>query len=180
MKPIAISAGHFPDRKGAFNQNHKLWEFHVCYELALDIAAKLDDQGIPILLVPTGPLVQKIAFINKNNPLCAVEIHLNSFYKVASGTECLYYPSDEKGRILATYLQTSLVNNLHLRDRGIVARKNLAFLAKVNCPRIITESLFLNNDEEVQQYLLTTQGKERIIQGHAEGIAAYYGRNATI
>ena len=149
MKSIAISAGHLPDAKGAYNKTYQLWEHHLCYELALDVAAALYDEGIPVLFVPTGTLTQKIAHINKHNPLCAVEIHLNSWTQVASGTECLYYPRSERGKKLATYLQGYLVDRLGLRNRGVIARKNLVFLSRTNCPAVITESLFLNNDEDL-------------------------------
>lgn len=175
-KPIAISAGHYPEKQGAYNSTYELQEHTVCYELATGVYEALTDLSIPTIFVPTGTLSKKIAFINSKAPLCAVEIHLNSFVSVANGTECLYYYRSNHGEQLARYCQAALVGKLGLRDRGLVARKNLVFLSKTMCPSVITESLFLNNDTEVSEFLLSNDGKQLIIEAHVMALKEYYNR----
>lgn len=173
-KPIAISAGHYPEAKGAHNKTYNLWEHDVCYEFALGVIADLEEADIPTVLVPSETLTKKIAYINKRDCLCAVEIHLNSFTQVASGTECLFYPRSSLGKVLAVYCQQALVYNLNLRDRGVVARDRLTFLSRTRCPSVITESLFLNNDLEVSQCLMNQDGRDLIVDAHVKAIKQYY------
>ena len=179
MKPIAISAGHLPDSKGAFNKTFKIYEHPIVYELALDVTAALDDFGVDVLFVPTGTLSQKIAFINKSDCLCVVEIHLNSAPAVASGTECLYWFNSVRSKHLAVLLQTALVDELGLRDRGLkeISRRKQRggfFLRDTNCPAVITESLFLNNDQDVEDWIIPQTGRDRIVKAHAYGLKWYY------
>ena len=174
MKPIAISAGHYPEAKGAYNKTHNLWEYDICTNIASIVAIELQELNIPIVFVPTGALTKKIAFINKSDCLCAIEIHLNSASVIGSGTECLYYPRSERGKTLAQFCQTALVFNLSLRDRGLVARERLAFLSRTTCPSVITEALFLNNNVEVESYLLDDHGIKLIVNAHVKALQQYY------
>jgi N-acetylmuramoyl-L-alanine amidase len=173
-KPIAVSAGHYLEAKGAYNKTYNLYEHDLCWEFALSVLTYLEEADIPTVLVPRGTLTKKIAYINKNSCLCAVEIHLNSVSFNATGAECLYYPRSELGKNLATYCQTAIVNSLHIRDRGIVARDRLVFLSRTNCPAIITESLFLSNDDEVEQYLMHQDGRDMIVDAHVMALKQYY------
>lgn len=183
MKPIAISAGHLPDPrlKGAHNKTHNLHEHNIVYELAIDTVKALDDLGVEVLFVPTGTLSQKIAFINKSNCLCVVEIHLNSedVPQIVSGTECLYWFNSKASKQLAILLQTALVDELRLRDRGlkeITRRKQDGgyFLRETNCPAVITESLFLNNDQDVGDWIIPQTGRDRIVKAHAYALKEYW------
>jgi N-acetylmuramoyl-L-alanine amidase len=176
VKSVAISAGHYPQAKGAYNKTYGLHEHDLCYGFALNIVALLKDLDIPTLLVPTGTLSKKVTFINKNNCLFAVEVHLNSAKFVATGTECLFYSRSELGKVLAQTLQVELVDALKLRNRGVVPRKKLTFLSRTVCPAVLTESLFLNNDEEVELYLLNQSGKDKIVNAHVKAIKDYYER----
>lgn len=175
MSPrIVISAGHHPGAKGAWNKSHDLWEHDICMRIALKTLDVLKGWGRDAYMIPTGPLSAKIQRVNLSAPLFAVEIHLNSNEgEPGRGTECLYFPGSEDGRRLAEILQESLVSYLKLPDRGIKPARLKGFLRKTVCPAVITESLFLNNDDEVKRYILDPSGIEAIAMAHAWAMFLY-------
>lgn len=119
---IFISAGHFPQQPGA------VYEGFVEHDEAMIWARSIVELlGASAMLVPTGTLKQKVAFINPRctpGSICA-EIHFNDAVKwrdkngdgkvtpdelehVGEGAETLYCPGSEKGRALAAAVQDAI------------------------------------------------------------------------
>jgi len=171
---IALSAGHYPEAKGAYNETHHIAEHDVCVDIVEGVYRIFASLREHVLIVPAGPLRKKVEWINKENPDCVVEVHLNGASGDAHGTECLYYPGSLGGLMLATEIQARLVRALGLRDRGIKERHNLYLLKHTTMPAVITESLFLTNDDEVKSILLDPISLDGgLVQAHAHGIMAY-------
>jgi len=78
-----------------------------------------------------------------------LSVHNNAYNPSETGTETLYYPSDETGILtspaLAEIFQDQLVESLGSNDRGIKQRENLYVLRHTAMPAIITEVGFLTN-----------------------------------
>lgn len=52
--------------------------------------------------------------------------------------------------------------------------QNLAICRDTNCPAILTENFFQDNEEDVE-FLLSVEGKQAVVQIHIEGILKYLG-----
>ncbi len=151
---IAISAGHNPKAVGAKYSNFK--EYAENALISGFLINWLENSDHSAYIVPTGPLASKVDFINNLNCDCAIEIHLNM--GGGSGSETLYCPGSEKGKILANFVQDSLITDSFIKNRGIKegwyrmisppdpnAIKDY-FLKSTNCPAIISEPFFMDGD----------------------------------
>lgn len=165
---IFVSAGHYPSKPGA--SHGSFTEYDEAAVWANRIVEILDEA----VLVPTGFLRQKAAFINARAPSLAIEIHFNSFkvwrdanrdglmtddeiHAAGRGSETLYYPGSEKGKRFAEIVQTALAS-VFQPDRGIKEgwyRLNPDngpdfFLAKTSCPAVIVEPEFIHRKGIIQ------------------------------
>lgn len=52
--------------------------------------------------------------------------------------------------------------------------QNLAICRDTNCPAILTENFFQDNEEDVE-FLLSVEGKQTVVEIHIEGILKYLG-----
>lgn len=150
---IFISAGHHPAAPGA--RFGRFIEHDEACIWAEAIVEQLGENGI---LVPTGVLREKVAFINERilNGDIAVEVHFNaaknsSGENVGKGCETLYYPGSEAGKDLAELCQ-GILSEFFPPDRGTKegwyrmdpARGPDFFLAKTKCPAVIIEPEFVH------------------------------------
>ena len=167
---IFISGGHHPKAKGAafgtFNEYEEasLWVKRLSEIINKDY----------FIIVPTGGLRSKVAFINKKiqeypDPHIAIEIHFNSDPSHGGkGSETLYYPKSHYGHELANQIQDKLgiifepnrgtKEGWFGMDRpGIVDyagdiegdEKPDYFLRKTNCPALIIEPEFIHNQDKI-------------------------------
>jgi hypothetical protein len=155
---IYISAGHHPAAKGAefngFNEHDEATKW------VAEIVSHISELCI---VVPTGPLPGKIAFINSQpDAKLAFEIHFNSDEsKLSHGSETLYAPGSKAGRIYADMVQEDL-GGLFPPSRGIKEgwyRMILppdpravpdAFLSKTKPVALIVEPEFIYNRTTIE------------------------------
>jgi len=104
---ILLSAGHYPEKQGAC---HNGWCEHPVAVWWADITANLIRGQMPVDIVPTGRLSQKVRYINEQKDVALMcEIHFNSdVSKRQSGSETLYCPGSRKGKIAAEIVQAEL------------------------------------------------------------------------
>jgi N-acetylmuramoyl-L-alanine amidase len=161
---IAISAGHNVKAKGASYQG--VFEYDLTVKWRSLIVAAL---GRHALIVPTGGLVDKVAFINSHNCDAAIEVHFNASPSgKGSGCETLYSPGSIKGIRLAMHIQGELAE-LCAPSRGVKEgwyqqdrpnyvdypgdingdERQLYFLRATNCPAVIVEPLFINELDRI-------------------------------
>ena len=169
---VLLSAGHYPGARGA------CWPAagpgRVCeHELArswLGVVTLLVREQLPVVEVPTGPLEEKVAWMNAyrapegHRVALAAELHFNSNeQRRGSGAETLYYPGSKRGRAAAEAIQRELA--AVYRDRGVHEgwyradrpgrvdypgdvegdEKALAFMQGVPFPAVIVEPEFIFN-----------------------------------
>ena len=159
---IFISAGHYPSAPGA------KWDRFIEHDEAMiwatELVTELSELGKDSLLVPTGVLKDKVAFINERsiNGDIALEVHFNAARDsnnnpVGKGSETLYYPGSEKGKALAETVQAVLAD-CYPPSRGVKegwyrmdpAKGPDFFLAKTKCVSVIIEPEFVHRSGIIQ------------------------------
>lgn len=153
MTMIFLSAGHYPSKPGASFE--RFIEHDEAIIWVHKIEALCDEE---VVTVPTGVLKEKVAFINERvmDGDCAVEIHFNAARNaegqpIGRGSETLYYPGSEPGKVLAEKFQ-KVLGEIFPPDRGVKegwyrmdpSRGADFFLAKTKCPAIIIEPEFVH------------------------------------
>ncbi len=108
-----------------------------------------------------------------------VSVHANAYLdqNIARGTETLYNPNRESNKLLAQAIQTELVEELQLYDRGLRKRTDLAVLNGSQIPTALVEVAFLNHPEE--EVLLRAPGfQEAAARGIFNGIVRYFAEHS--
>ena len=82
----------------------------------------------------------RVAFIEKADPVLAVSIHQNSFSAGTKGAQVFYYTGSEEGKKLANIIQGSIRDAVG-DDNHRVEKANDSYymLRKVSCPLVIVE-----------------------------------------
>lgn len=164
---ILLSAGHYPLRPGA---NYKSFcEHDEAVRWVESIGRYLESEyGV----VPTGKLRQKVAFINRRDPICAIEVHFNSAIKlqdidgdgikdivnVGNGALSLYCPGSIKGKQLASLMQSAMETIFKRHWDGVMEgyyrmdKRNGVdfFLRRTSCPAVIIEPEFIHHKDLIQ------------------------------
>ena len=110
-----------------------------------------------------------------------VSIHTNA--GGGHGTETLYKSSG--GKTLAGFIQDGLLANLPYQSRGLKQRNDLHVLNNTNMYACLTESLFHDcttqsgkqgHPPSESEFLKSSDGQQKIAQGLASGVCAYFGK----
>lgn len=175
---VMLSAGHYPQARGACHPAtggpNAFCEYDVATEW-VNLIAMVIREVFPVVLVPTGPLEDKVKWMNhyqipdQHRVALAAEIHFNSNEKrQGSGCETLYYPGSKKGEAAAELIQAAM--SQIYRDRGIQEgwyrgdrpghidyvgdvegdEKHLAFLSPPRFPSVIIEPEFIFNQAVIE------------------------------
>ena len=168
-KRIALSAGHYPKRKGACHNN--FCEHSEAVRWVKELKDDLEARGLPVVVVKPGPLKKKVAQVNDAKAGAAIEVHFNACGGCnASGCETLYGPGSGRGKRLAEAVHTPLVVAMGVRNRGIKEgwwkmdrpgkidyagdkegdETPMYFLRATNCPALILEPEFIHNKGIIQ------------------------------
>ncbi len=157
---LFISAGHYPIAPGA------KWERFIEHDEAVLWADALHTAVNDSIMVPTGPLRDKVSFINHRilPGDIAIEIHFNAARDrhgdpIGRGCESLYYPGSDRGELLAWSCQNALAP-LFPPSRG--AREGWYrmdpnrgpdfFLSRTKCTAVIIEPEFVHRYELIQRF----------------------------
>ena len=178
---IFISVAHHPAAKGAAFVNAQGVELFNEYDESLIWSQNLHAVfGFDSVLVPTGKLKAKVAFINERatrNDL-ALEIHFNSAKNshgihVGRGCETLYCPCSVRGKLAAQIMQLHLATVMG-PDRGVAeawyqmnpAKGPDYFAAETKCPALIVEPEFVHRHDLIwdNRNLAVSMMSEAIMQ----------------
>ncbi len=119
----------------------------------------LTAQGVEVLLTRDGDYVpggvsevnadlgSRCRIANEQGADLFVSVHCNSASAAAHGTETYCYLFGGQGEQLAQAVQSALVKDLGLTDRGVKSA-NYYVLRKTNMPAILTELAFISNPIE--------------------------------
>jgi N-acetylmuramoyl-L-alanine amidase len=166
MKKCALVVGHKPSSAGACNQTYRICEYEFNSNLIDSIRTSLvdaidPDGGIEIIKVYRDTYRGLPFEINKLNPDFVVSFHCNAFNKKASGTETLYYRSSKRGEQIADIFQNNMVRALGLPNRGIKPKgsedRGGYLLRYTNAPAVLIEPIFIDNDNDFEQFTMKRQ-----------------------
>ena len=196
MKTIILGTAHLKSTPGKCSPDKRLFEYKYSRELVQEIRNKLQDLGYEVYIdIPeedlklsqNQELSRRVKYVNQFKNCIYVSIHVNgagdgSKWMNASGWECWTSKGKTKADILAECLYESAKKYLvgkkirtDLSDKDSDKEGNLYVLKNTNCPAVLTENFFQDNKEDVE-FLLSKEGKEKLINLHVEGIINYINR----
>lgn len=181
--------GHGLETPGKKSPDGKLKEAAYVREIGSMIVNKLGDFGFPThVLVPENhdvPLATRVSRVNslvRNNPenqYFLISLHVNAAgmgksWTKANGWSVFVSP---KASTYSKELAETLSSNA--QEQGLKVRReypklgywsrNFYILTKTLCPAVLTENLFMDNQEDCN-FLLSEEGKEKIMNLHVYSI----------
>lgn len=158
-----------------------IYEQEINLEIAKRLADKLRERGIDTLLLREDNdtslgLEERVAAAEKAEADIYISIHQN-FYdgadKSVSGLETWYWDGIEGSERLARLVHEGAVGKVEVQDRGLIEGNDLYVVRETSMPSCLIETGFLSNREE-REALLTADYQDRLAEGMAEGIYAYF------
>jgi len=181
---ICIDAGHGGTQPGAvgyFGTKEK----DITLQVALQLRDVLKNAGVEVVMTrdsdkdvrtakQSNELQARCDVANNSKADVFISIHCNaSNDSSAHGTETWYYPKDAKSKTLAQFIQTELVKQIGLKDRG-VKQGNYYVTRYTKMPAVLVELAFISNPEE--EVLLRNKAFQRkCAVGIANGILLFFG-----
>ncbi len=145
---VIIDAGHGGKDRGA------VWggvrESDLNLKVALRVEASLKSRGYPVTMIRRSDvfvdLRRRSQISNRYRNCIFISIHFNATsHTGVRGVETFYV--GKRGRVLAKTIQSHLVNNLKVRDRGYKF-KRFSVLNDTLCPAVLVECGFISNSYE--------------------------------
>ncbi|OIJ11715.1 hypothetical protein BKP37_14820 [Anaerobacillus alkalilacustris] len=176
-KIIVIDPGHGGNDPGAVAHGYR--EKDIVLKMSLFLKQKLEQAGAKVVMTRSSDvfvsLSNRTAVAKNANADIFLSIHTNSStFESAHGTETFWNRNYERhnSEKLASSLQSKLVQNLGLRDRG-VKEAGFEVIKYTQMPSVLIELGFLTNKAEAQK-LASSQFQEQAAQAILEGLLDYY------
>ena len=178
-KTVVIDAGHGGKDPGALGMDGKkivLKEKDVNLDIALRVYNKLKKEKVNVYMTRSTDefleLSESVEFANSKNADLLVSCHNNAAENTdLSGTMVMYaYDEPKDGHELSGYdvaktVQKHLVKATKAYDFGPRKNSALYVVRKANMPAIITESLFITNEDDLKKLM-----DEKYIENIADAI----------
>lgn len=180
---VLIDNGHgatTPGKRGnVLKDGRQLLEWSYTRLIARRVEARLTELGIPcVLIVPEDDDIVLTKRANRVNEICKHEpcimfsIHCNAANGNATGFEVW----TTNGKTNSDKLAQSFLDVFHdvFPDKKCRGHKenNWTILYKSNCPCVLTENFFMDNDEECE-WMLSEDGMQRITELHVRAVLNY-------
>lgn len=165
---ICLNAGHYPGvDPGAVGK--RSYEAEVAKHLTGLVAKYLEAAYCDVLFVQENDLEDIVGASNNWGADLFVSIHCNAANTKARGTETFHYYGSEKGYALAECIQMQLACSIDTFDRG-VKQAGFFVLKYSDCPAVLVETAFIDNEEDEELLLKYSDCFARAI---ARGITDY-------
>lgn len=197
MTKILIDNGHGNNTPGKRSPDGRLLEWKYTREIAKEVVKRLKSQGYDAeLIVPEDTdisLSQRIARVNEwCNKLGAsnvvfISIHVNaagngSWYNARGWSGWVAPNASAKSKDLAKILYSYAEKYGLQGNRAVSADKywvgNFTVIKNTKCPAVLTENMFQDNKEDVD-FLLSEEGKNKIVELHVNGLKDYVKKYGT-
>lgn len=178
-KTICLSAGHGAGDPGVVYQG--LQEDDLTRRITKRAVEMIRKHGVDCLEVPDNlTLVETIQWINNrtNQIDIAVEVHINSGVKEATGVEGWNYAGGpNESDLLSKFLADAVAAETGLKNRGVIDEsqnryKKLGFIHDTNPIAALIEVAFIQGD---YSYLSKDENITTIAKGVARGCLQYCG-----
>ena len=196
---ILIDNGHGKDTPGKRSPDSSLLEWKYTRDIARCICCHLKIYGYDCRLVTPEdndiPVWERAKRVNKIcdevgiDNVILISIHLNaagdgSKWLNGRGWECWTSIGNTRSDKLAEELYKAASYNIpgvklrkDLNDGDSDKENNFTVIYKSKCPAVLTENLFMDNEDECK-YLLSKEGKKAIIDLHVDGIISYISKKS--
>ena len=185
-KVITLDPGHGGSDTGAIGPSGYT-EKEATLAISKNLAGILKQAGAKVVMTRTtdtdvfGPnasardeLQARVDIGNKAKSDVFISIHCNAFASPsANGTQTFYYGGSYLGQSLANAVQTEMVNENGLYNRGI-STCNFYVVKNSYMPAILVETAFITNYNE-ESLLKDSQWQKQLAIAIAKGINQYFG-----
>ena len=189
---ILTDPGHGIDTAGKRSPDGKLREYKYAREIAAEVVKRLKtmDYNAQQLVTEENDISLSVR-CKRVNDICkhfgasnvlVVSIHCNAagadgkWHDARGWQACVSLNASAKSKQLASYLfDAAQAEGLKMRSPKPGQKwwaQNLAICRDTNCPAVLTENLFQDNEQDVD-FLLSDQGREAVVSLHVEGIINY-------
>ncbi len=189
---VLIDNGHGEETPGKCSPDNRLREYRYCREIAQRVSRELTLKGVDsLLLVPekTDTLLRER--VRKANAWASKRgtknVVLVSIHNNAAGADGKWHgargfsvfvsknASTHSKRLAQIFTENATAMGL-MGNRCVPAEKywvqSLAMTRDTNCPAVLTENLFQDNEEDVD-FLLSEEGKRAVTTLHVKSIIQY-------
>jgi N-acetylmuramoyl-L-alanine amidase len=153
-----------------------LKEADINLDISRQVASLLQRQGVQAILTRQDDreidLAPRVAQAERSDADIFVSIHSNAATTEANGVETYYYSS---GARLAQSIQSSIVNNLDVIDRG-VKQARFYVLTQTSMPSALVEVGFVTGRQDAAR-LSTASFRSQMADAIARGILQYVQQN---
>lgn len=183
---VILDNGHGVDTPGKrspiWSDGTQLEEWSWTREITSLIKERLDAQGLDsLLLVPEDTDISLSERAKRCNaitgPKILISVHGNaSSNGKARGWEVFTTTAYNNSDKLAQCFEDNFKYCFEgLRNRGD-KEKDFTLLYKADCPCVLTENFFYDNEEDCK-YMLSDEGKDAIVELHIRAILEYIAKN---
>lgn len=185
---VMLDDGHGMETLGKRSPDGSLRENECTSDIVNMIKAKLDDMGIPcILIAPEDDdvsLVTRVRRANdtyyKHKDAILISVHLDAYtdnWNNAKGWSVFVYnrASDDSKLLANMMYDAAQAEGFTMRPHNNIQKYREAgyYILKYSaCPAILTENLFMTNKSECE-FLKTKEGRQKIADLHVRGILKY-------
>ncbi|HZK57909.1 MAG TPA: N-acetylmuramoyl-L-alanine amidase, partial [Clostridia bacterium] len=177
---IVVDPGHGGPDPGTISANLNMRESEIVLDISLKLNKLLIEEGFRTYMTRMDDsnngfklgLQDRTDVANVLDANLFVSIHANSFTNnSASGIETFYSPGDADGKKLAGIIQSKLINDLKMTDRGAKSA-NYFVLEHTIMPSVLVETGFLSNSSD-EAKLATDKYREQVAKSIFEAIIEY-------
>ena len=190
-KVVILGTAHGVNTPGKCSPDKKFREYRFSREVINDLKPKLEALGLKVYIditqdeVPLPPVAELSQRCRIVNSICAkhgtkncvyVSIHVNAagsggVWRTARGFAVyVARQCSEASRRLAK----SLCDTAIAMAKEHYWQANFYVIKNTRCPAVLTENLFQDNREDVE-FLMSAEGKAKIVELHRKCIKAYFG-----
>ncbi len=177
---VVIDPGHGGPDPGTISVNLNMRESEVVLDISLKLNKLLTEAGFRTYMTRTDDsdngsklgLQDRTDIANVLDANLFVSIHANSYTNNStSGIETFYSPRDADGKKLAGIIQSKLINDLKMIDRGAKSA-NYFVLEHTTMPSVLVETGFLSNPSD-EAKLATDKYREQVAGSMFKAIIEY-------
>lgn len=188
---VLLDNGHGVNTSGKCSPDKTLLEYKWCRDIVDRLIIELNKLGIrSIKLVPEDidiSLKERIRRVNQyykdhNNQAILISVHCNAagadgkWHSASGWSVFVAQNASNNSKRLARSLYEEAEKRGLKGNRSVPKEKywvqSLAMCRDTNCPAVLTENMFQDNKEDVA-FLLSEEGKRKIIDSHIHGILNY-------
>ena len=191
---VLLDNGHGSNTKGKCSPDKRILEYKWCREIANMIYNELNKLGIAVFNITPEftdvSLTERVnrankhykAMKNKGYHCILISIHINAagsdgkWHDARGWTGWVSKKASKNSKRLAQLLYVEADKQGLKGNRWVPDCKyweaNYTITTKTNCPAVLTENMFQDNKEDVD-FLMSKEGKEKIVKLHIDGILKY-------